>query len=72
MAALFGKSFVQTTVNKNLKTKKFQLDAFLASISNEGIATIAFNKDVYEIKNLSAIDSDFLSIKIAAGKDSDP
>ena len=72
MAALFGKSFVQKTVNKNLKTKNIQLGAFLASISNEGIATIAFNKDVYEIKNLSAINSEVLSIKSIAGKDSDP
>ena len=49
-----------------------ELTAILASISNTGIANIAFNKDIYEIKNLSAINSEVLSIKIIGGKDSDP
>ncbi len=72
MAALFGKSFVRKTPNKNKKTKPLELSVSLASISNEGIIIIAFNKDVYEIKNLSAINSEVLSIKSIAGKDSDP
>lgn len=37
-----------------------------------GIVIIAFNKDVYVIKNLTAINPDVVGIKTIAGKDSDP
>ncbi len=55
-----------------MKTKPIDLSASISSINNMGIVTIAFNKDVYVIKNLSAINSDVLGIKTIAGKDSDP
>ncbi len=72
VAALFVKSPLRKNLNKNLKTKPLELSATIASITNNGVFTIIFNKDIYEIKNLSAINSDVLSIKTLAGKDSDP
>jgi hypothetical protein len=58
--------------NKNLKTKPIELAVILSSITNEGIATLKFNKDVYPIPNISAIDSRVLGIKVLPGIDSDP
>ena len=40
-------------------------------MNNEGIATITFNKDIYIVKNLTAIDSYVFRIKTIAGADSD-
>jgi hypothetical protein len=55
----------------NLKKKKrasnykpIPLEARIKKISNEGLVTLAFNKDVYVIKNLSAIDYDLFEIKV--------
>ena len=71
MSSLFGRAIVKKTINKNLKTKPLQLGASISSITNEGIVTIAFNKDIYVIQNLTAIDSQVLSVKIIAGAESD-
>jgi membrane protein DedA with SNARE-associated domain len=57
MSYLFGRAIVKKIINKNLKTKPLQLAASISSITNEGIVTIAFNKDIYVIQNLTAIDS---------------
>jgi hypothetical protein len=71
MSSLFGRAIVKKIINKNLKTKPLQLAASISSITNEGIVTIAFNKDIYVIQNLTAIDSQVLSVKIIAGAESD-
>lgn len=57
MSLLFGKTIVKKVLNKNLKTKPLELSASLFSVSNDGIATLAFNKEIYAVKNLTAIDS---------------
>ena len=44
--------------------KPIPLEARINKISNEGIVTLAFTKDVYVIKNLSAIDYDVFDIKV--------
>jgi len=51
--------------------KPLELSASLFSINNLGIATISFNKDIYVVKNLSAIDSKVLGLKIIPGAESD-
>jgi hypothetical protein len=71
MSSLFGRAIVKKIYNKNLKTKPLQLGASISSITNEGIVTIAFNKDIYVIQNLTAIDSQVLGVKIIAGAESD-
>jgi hypothetical protein len=48
------------------------LTAKISKITNEGIVTISFNKDVMVIKNLSKIDYNVISVTILAGADSDP
>jgi hypothetical protein len=58
--------------NKGLKTNSIPLSVTLSSISNTGLATLTFNKDVYEIANLTSIDSNVLEVKTLAGRDSDP
>ena len=57
--------------SSNLKKKKrasnykpIPLEARINKISNEGLVTLAFTKDVYVIKNLSAIDYDVFEIKV--------
>ena len=57
MSSLFGRAIVKKIINKNLKIKPLQLVASISSITNEGIVTIAFNKDINVIQNLTAIDS---------------
>ena len=44
--------------------KPIPLEARINKISNEGLVTLAFTKDVYVIKNLSAIDYDVFEIKV--------
>lgn len=71
-SSLFGKVILKKTVNKNLKTKPLELNAMITSITKDGTVTIAFNKDVYVILNLTAIDTEVLGISTVAGKESDP
>ena len=71
MSSLFGRAIVKKIINKNLKIKPLQLAASISSITNEGIVTIAFNKDIYVIQNLKAIDSQVLDVKIIAEAESD-
>jgi hypothetical protein len=71
MSSLFGRTIVKKLAKKNLKTKPLELSASLLSINNQGIATIAFNKDIYVVKNLTAIDSQVLGLKIIPGAESD-
>jgi hypothetical protein len=49
LSSIFGKAIVKKNINKNLKTKPLELSAILSSITNEGLATIVFNKDIYVI-----------------------
>ena len=42
--------------------KPIPLEARISKISNEGLVTLAFNKDVFVVKNLSAIDYDVFEI----------
>jgi hypothetical protein len=71
LSSIFGKAIVKKKINKKLKTKPLELSATLSSITNEGLATIVFNKDIYVIKNLTAIDSEILGLNIIAGAESD-
>lgn len=71
MSSIFGKAIVKKIINKNLKTKPLQLAASISSITNEGIVTISFNKNIYVVKNLTVIDSQVLGINIIPGAESD-
>lgn len=64
-------SVKKNPMNKNLKSKPIELTASL-SVTNAGIATIKFNKDVYAIANITAIDSSVLGISVVPGAESDP
>ncbi len=69
---LLEMAYAKKMAKKNLKKKPIELSASIASIKNSGIVTLAFNKDVFIIKNLTLINSEVLRIKSIPGIDSDP
>lgn len=59
-------------VNKNIKSA-VELDASITSISNQGLVTIGFNKEIFVIPNATnVLDESVFGIKVFAGPDSNP
>jgi hypothetical protein len=71
---LFSSSAIKQRQNRKSAPPKnpIELKATLTSVSDQGMATIAFNVPIFEISNLTWIDKKVLQIKVLPGVDSDP
>jgi hypothetical protein len=69
----FGRNSTKTPKKskKQGNYKPIPLDVRISKISNEGLVTLAFNKPIYEIKNLSTfVDYGVFEINVLPGPDS--
>jgi hypothetical protein len=55
-----------------VRSKPLPLTAGISRVSSEGQVDVIFNKNVLQIKNLTAIDDKIFKIQVKPSRDSDP